>query len=362
MGGIVFGWINDRIKEGINFLIEFLQILLLKRPPTGDSTFEQLIYGLSWGYGEQIAIWAVIILVFVAMFNRGYFASLMHALVVAVALMSFGAVFFKMWGWLADFELWLSRKAMFHNGDDNQSLIVFPTIDNVLLSALGLGTTGILGFAVALMFFLFMIASVGAIAAFLPVTGLTALGDRPKKFWNILFAVLIVARVFGRPAAIFMLEIGQWAQDSDPLGLGNTSLGIFITTTGSLLMVFAAVKLLYTAAYHTPAFIKGKVSGASKVSGDVKAKLEDGQKVTTEQARAEYNRATPMPVVMAEPPRKSLFNEARDTVVSRAATAAQAAAATYSPSTAHISTRVIEVVRDKMSSDTPKGGTSEPAR
>lgn len=327
MGGIVFGWINDRLKEAQSDLIDFLQVILLIRPSSGDSVAERLLYGLSWGYADRLAVYAAILLIFMALAMRGYFENLVHAFITVLVVGSLGGFWFVILEFIGQTERWLSQKAMWYDGKGGKDGGIFDVlaIDNVFVSVLALLGTAAMCLAIAVIFAFLDVAAIGAIASFLPSVALAPIGNGFKKFRNAMLAIIILARLFGRPVAHFLLDLGQYAKDNLPWG--DSGFGSYILNIATMVLLIFSLWLIGKSAYNAPAWVVGRIRSKATVSGNVQASLKPGQKVAATTVRQEINRAVPMNATHTASVNvnRSTNQTIRDNIVDRASTATKTA-------------------------------------
>ncbi len=328
IGGIVFGWINERLIEAQSALIAFLEVFLRLRPP-GPNTAEQVLYSITWGYADLLAALVAVAVLLIAMFNRGYFRNFIDAIVTLLLISFAGGVLLGILWSFRGIEAQLMNWADWYDEPPRSSSFFEVAISNPFVSVLGLGLIALLCFMIAAGFTAADMFSFGAKLLFLPSLALVPLADFFRKLFGVLLASIVVADLFGRPAAIFWLNTGEYLKNT--WDFGRSALGSYMVTAVTTALMAASIWIIAKAAYNVPGRIKGWMSGAIRVSNDVMARLKPGQKVDTRVTQAQFGRSftdQPVPVVVKRP-QQTYASKMTHLAVDRVSTATKAAAAAY---------------------------------
>lgn len=321
---ILLGPLRDKLQEMIESLVIYMQVILTTRPE-GLSIATEVLYGISWGYAETLAVSVCVLVLFIAMFRHEYFVNFVHALVLVVVLSALGFVWYQIGRGLEGFESFLSDQANFYTppseeGKSASDLFIVPQFDNLIADMLAVAMLVFAIWPLSLMYTLFDVVRIALIVLFPMAVALTPLGPRSKKFFQIVFATLLVTMVFGRPVGVLALELGQWARYQ--FGDDESPWENLTYTALSIALVYVFVATVTYASYKSPEVVRSLVKGRTEVSGDVKAKLQPGQTVDARTFKTEINNVMPMQVNASNnSATKNVINKGRDAAVDAGAIA-----------------------------------------
>lgn len=325
-----WGSLNGLLKDACTWLVNFFQGVLTANPNGGS--LQETLYGFSWGYGHWIAYVVTLALLQIILWRRDKFKNLAEAVLVLVAFSTIARLWFgTIIPGLGSLHLWLCGQVQsLFTGQTGTELanytIPVPVIDNVGISILAFFNTVNDVFWALVLYGIIDILGLAALAFFLLSLAASPVGPRAKKTFHVVVSVILMARLYAHPAGILCMELGKWAQSALPLG--KSSLGVFISLKVSFLLLPIFLVLAAVLSYYTPSLIEGLVRGKSQVmSGDVTAKLEDGQTIPIETIHGELDRIAPMPEISYTSMDSAAADSAFTPSLAPAATAAGAAEA-----------------------------------
>jgi hypothetical protein len=231
-------------------------------------------------------------------------------------------------------------------------LFTIPGFDSPLWDIVTIFALSITISPMALMYGLFDVLRM-LVVFLLPISlAMTPMGQRSKKFFQIVLAATLLTMLFGRPAGKLALELGQCARYQ--LNSIDSPWMTMTFTLLSIILVYVFVAITAVICYKSPDIFKSLVSGTTEISGDVMAKLEPGQTVDTNTVRMEMNNAMPMPVTVIESdtPSRSTITKGKDLAIDGAALAAVTLASAKGGPAAGGAARVItDAAKDALKSN-----------
>jgi hypothetical protein len=300
-----FNWLKDEIHKLLTGLTSFFETILLHPPRPPRANWQDYLFGNALGLTPALEIFTVVLVVVIALFHQGYFPRVTQALLMIIVLACIIPIFFSLCDYLIAAGDQLAQGAVFYNPPDNsgdKSLIVLPTISDVLGGVIGFTVIGILGFVLIMFILVYELVIIAVKFAFLPAYALKPLNERTERWFGRIVSLALVSMLFGRAAAVFCLELGKLAANNLPFN-GNTFIEVIYLAAGFVFAIAVQISLLKGTSHVYSKATGGRVSSDSKVRGKVDTNNTKRQKVDV---GGDIHGKTkgPLPVRLVKPPLK----------------------------------------------------------
>jgi hypothetical protein len=278
---IGFKWIASGLHNLSKGLVTLYEKLIIHPVYPNPGSWSDNLFANSLGLAEGLAYAVAIILVCVSVVWHRRAISAAHAIFNMAMIAAIGPSYFWFCDWvLSNFGERISKaflKMSEIGGGSHSGLLSLPSIADPLGALFGFGS--ILFFGTWLVMFFYIYALLIFFVKFfgLIAFALKPLGPRSEKNFNAVVSIGLVTLVFGRPLAIFILELGKLA--SDHLNPGTTSFGDSFWLSASFITAIGAQIWLWWITIKTVNNVLGHVSSTARVSGKVQTESVNRQKV-----------------------------------------------------------------------------------
>lgn len=189
----------------------------------------------------------------------------------------------------------LAEAVSFYEPKGNQS-DPFDDFDNPIITIYFAFWALIWGGAFAALITSYELVIVFFMAWFMVALAVSMIGPRARKVASAIWSLGLVATLFGRPAAVFFNDAGQWATDTLPFGATGFGAGVFTIGSWALGILFQGV-LLFTL-YHVANQVQGRIAAA--VKGAVISTIRHTVKVDLKKASGGSLRPMPVTIVPSQ--------------------------------------------------------------
>ena len=273
-----FGWIKDQLSALVNGTVDSVERLILTPHGTGNSAWEQYLFGNGIGLAESIAIAVTFVTCMIAMFWQKRIVNFGQALGASLIISVVAPTWIASTDYLISTGQEVSAVFRFKNlQGGNEKLLNVPDVVNTLGSIIGLSIIFILAFILLLVFAFYFVADV-----FVKFFGLIAIavypiGKRSQRFANTIFSIGLVAMLLGPQFALLSINLGRFVANS--AGGGKDPLILTVFLGAGMVLAIVMQYVLYVAANQVVNTVSGRI-GAS-VRGDVDASVRQQQPIDT---------------------------------------------------------------------------------
>lgn len=302
-------YLQDAIVGGLKGLTGVFEQVFVRPPVVPNNAATDYLYGNAIGTTGKLAVSVAFVATAIAIFWRKAAHKALNAFIAIVALAVLTPVWFYLSDWLIGVGNSLAEAALFYHpppgSHTSGSFLPVPAMTNIAGAISGGSIMLLLGSVLVGVFYTYAVFIV--VVKFSLLFGIALAGISPRLLkWII--AGGLVAMVFGRAAAILMIELSKVAADN---GLyGDTVFGIVFYLIVGLLLALGAQYGLYKGMKQVVTSVAGNVK--SRVTGTVKSVQK---RISAEKsaalARQAHHNSMPVQVSMT----KKVTKTTRDQVI-----------------------------------------------
>lgn len=330
-----FGSIKDQLLDLYKSMTDLFQRVFIDPPRVSNSTVFSGLYEESMNLAIYLSYILLVAVIVIAALAFRKIERVGKAFFIFLVLATLG----PLWLWFVNQLILLgndwAQLMNFYDPPESSSAgeaNILPGVSNDIGHIVGLGLalmagSVLAGFIMTFDFFIIMFKFWGPIAF-----SISSFGKRAAQFSNIILSLGLVAAVFGRPFAVFFLEMGQVAVFTFPFG--TTVFGAFVYTIGSYAIAGLSQLILIAACYKGIASVEGWIM--SKTKGAVDATIKNIAKVDINKSNKNHTAGLkPTPVVIVDTNKKNYIKQEGAHVARNAASQAANKVAAASAAAGH---------------------------
>jgi hypothetical protein len=273
-------WVNERLSEAASDVVESIVELLSNPPNLIDSSWAAVLFGNVKGVLPALINLALVVGAFILIVSQKGASKILPTLLLAAVVMAALPAFYWSANELYDAGTTLTEAAKF--GEDVGTKVqeqVLPVEINVVLGFISFVMITFLAMVIYCVLTVYAILDVTILFWVPLVATFYFLFEGARKIMKILFAILLVAMLAGRPTFMFFLRSGNAFLEL--IGVNDALMQfivVYISLLLGLLFQFFWVWVAYKGVSHVESMIQGG-QNRSEVHGKVKSEQEGSMKV-----------------------------------------------------------------------------------